>query len=471
MRVTVLERGRLVRYPDARLPADLRDSPWERQIPAPLFDALLRTEQEREERDAQRAVRTRKEVKSSAVFIFTPRKGRMVATVGPWVGVLEVGDLQLELLPKVDREERPARLADGTKLAEVRGNLLKMLEVAGDVPVRLRGPAATAMRQGSLKDALVRLFLEGLVTELLRGEPRAYVTTEEELGTIRGRLMLKEQITRSAGKEHRFWCRYDELVGDPRIGGRLKAACAVLVRRSLGAESRRLLHQSRALLDEAPDLPPHATAGVHFTRQNERFRDVYNFAGQILADNTPDLRAGQEASFSLLYQMDALFERFIARFIDRHVLVGSSLPEALKGWRSIPQAKEHNEYLLYQEGAGGVLCMKPDLLFKRADEWPFIIDTKWKHIEPGPKAKPANEDLYQLYAYHQRFKCRRVTLLYPSAVRSKGSDFSLGLNDAPALSVRFIDLTPDLATTAGRAELVEQLQSILIEGVTSGGPP
>jgi 5-methylcytosine-specific restriction enzyme subunit McrC len=469
MRVTVLERGRLVRCKDAPLPAD---KPWERHIPAPLFDALERTEQAREEKEARRAQQNGEPVKSSGVFTFGRRKGRTVATVGPWVGVLEVGDLQLELLPKVDREEQPVRLADGTRLPEVRGNLLTMLDVAGDVPARLRGAAATAIRQGSLKDALVRLFLEALVAELLRGEPRAYVMTEEELGTVRGRLMLREQITRSAGKEHRFWCRFDELVGDPRIGGRLKAACAVLARRSLGAESRRLLHQARALLDEAPDMPPHASAGVHFDRQNERFRDVYNFAGHILADNTPDLRAGQEASFSLLYQMDALFERFIARFIARHVLAGPDLPEALRGWTSIPQGKNHHEYLLYESASRGVLRMKPDLLFRHKDGGkPFIIDTKWKHINASPKTQSASQDLYQLYAYHQRFDCRRVMLLYPSASPVGGSDLSLAPGGAPALSVRFVDLSPDLTTVAGQAKLIEQLRELLKEGVASGGPP
>lgn len=473
MRVTVLERGRLIRYPEARLSPDHRDDPWERHIPAPLFDLLERTEQAREALEAKRAQGTGKPPKSSAVFSFVRRRGKTVATVGPWVGVLEVGDLQLELLPKVDREEKPARLTNGEALTTVRGNLLTMLEVAGDVPVRLRGPAATAMRQATLKDALVRLFLEALIAEMLRGEPRAYVTTEEDLGTIRGRLMLKEQITRSAGKEHRFWCRFDELVGDPRIGGRLKAACAVLARRSLGAESRRLLHQARALLDEAPDLTPHATAGVHFNRQNERFHDVYRFAGHILADNAPDLRAGPEASFSLLYNMDALFERFIAKFIDRHVLAGDDRPAALMGWVPQPQSKDHREYLLYestskQAGSRGVLRMKPDLLIVREGEHPFIIDTKWKHIEPGPDAKPGNADLYQLYAYHQRFDCRRVMLLYPSAGLADGSDFSLEPGEAPAISVRFVDLAPDLSKPEGKRSLVKQLRNLITEGVGSG---
>lgn len=473
MHVTVLERGRLIRHPDARLPADHRDDPWARHIPWPLFDALERTEQAREALEASRARRAGKQPKSSAVFSFVRRKGRTEATVGPWVGVLEVGDLQLELLPKVDREERPARLAGDKELTTIRGNLLTMLEVAGDVPVRLRGPAATAMRQAPLKDALVRLFLEALVAEMLRGEPRAYVTTEEDLGTIRGRLMLKEQITRSAGKEHRFWCRFDELVGDPRIGGRLKAACAVLALRNLGSESRRLLHQARALLEEAPDLTPHATGGVHFNRQNERFRDIYRFAGHILDDNAPDLRAGQEASFSLLYNMDALFERFIARFIDRYVLAGDDRPESLMGWVPRPQSKGHHEYLLYETASKqarscGVLRMKPDLLVARKDERPFIIDTKWKHIEPGPDAKPGSADLYQLYAYLQRFNCRRVMLLYPSAEPVAGSDFSLKPGEDPAISVRFVGLAPDLSKPEGRRNLVAQLRALIAEGVGSG---
>lgn len=475
MRVTVLERGRLIRHPDARLPADHRDDPWERHIPAPLFDLLERTEQAREALEAKRAQGTGKPPKSSAVFSFVRRKQRNVATVGPWVGVLEVGDLQLELLPKVDREEKPARLANGEALKTVRGNLLTMLEVAGDVPVRLRGPAATTMRQATLKDALVRLFLEALVAEMLRGEPRAYVTTEEDLGTIRGRLMLKEQITRSAGKEHRFWCRFDELVGDPRIGGRLKAACAVLGRRSLGAESRRLLHQARALLDEAPDLAPHATEGVHFNRQNERFHDVYRFAGHILADNAPDLRAGPEASFSLLYDMDKLFERFIAEIIRRDVLAGPDRPDELEGWNLSPQGRGHHRPLLFRAISqmvkrDGVLCMKPDLLFVRGKKC-FIIDTKWKHIAPGSKARPEDDDLYQLYAYLRRYECSRVVLLYPSVSSADGSDFRV--RDTPGdsddgISVRFIDLSPDLTTIAGRQVLVRDLRKLIIEGVGSG---
>lgn len=472
MRVTVLERGRLIRHPDARLPADHHDEPWARYIPAPLFDLLERTEQAREALETRRAQGTGKPPRSSGVFLFVRRKGRTVATVGPWVGVLEVGDLQLELLPKVDRDEKPARLAEDTALTTVRGNLLTMLEVAGDVPVRLRGPAATAMRKATLKDALVRLFLEALVAEMLRGEPRAYVTTEEDLGTIRGRLMLKEQITRSAGKEHRFWCRFDELVGDPRIGGRLKAACAVLARRSLGTESRRLLHQARALLDEAPDLAPHATEGAHFNRQNERFRDVYRFAGHVLADNAPDLRAGPEASFSLLYNMDALFERFIAKFIERHVLAGDDRPASLLGWVPRPQSKGHVQYLLYerkgdQVGSRGVLRMKPDLLIAREQEH-FIVDTKWKHIDPGPDARPGNQDFYQLYAYLKRFNCPRVMLLYPSAEPAIGSDFSLEPGKDPAISVRFVGLARDLSKPEGRMDLVGQLRALIAEGVGGG---
>jgi hypothetical protein len=62
-------------------------------------------------------------------------------------------------------------------------------------------------------------------------------------------------------------------------------------------------------------------------------------------------------------------------------------------------------------------------------------------------------------------------LLYPSASPVGGSDLSLAPGGAPALSVRFVDLSPDLTTVAGQAKLIEQLRELLKEGVASGGPP
>ena len=56
--------------------------------------------------------------------------------------------------------------------------------------------------------------------------------------------------------------------------------------------------------------------------------------------------------------------------------------------------------------------LKPDvLLYKRGEADPFlIIDTKWKTPDSG---HPSDEDLRQIYAYLNLYKCKRGILLYP----------------------------------------------------------
>lgn len=407
-RYTVLERGRLVcgESPDANVP-------WHRGIPEKVFQELKSGEQERERR------------KEKAIFSWSSYRGVEYATVGPWVGVISLKNAQIELLPKVDAEEKPERLRDASTLKTVQGNLLEMLAYAGKVPFRIRGQAKLAMRRGSLQDAFARLFLERLVTEMVRGEPRAYLSREEELGTIRGRLMVQRQIMRNAARPHRLWCRYDDLVLEPRLGGRFRAACDVLAKQSLDTEGRRLLAQAQAMLIDAPLYEPAGAAPVLFHRQNERFQDVYEFAGHILNQNRPDQRVGKVRTFSLLYQMDHLFESFAVGFIRREVLSRGTTSNGLEGWSLLPQGRGDQRYLMRRlkrapRQRSGVLQMKPDLLFKKTSKDKttcFIADTKWKAVTPGLKATPSRGDLYQMYAYLKEYECHRVTLLYPYAAQ------------------------------------------------------
>jgi 5-methylcytosine-specific restriction enzyme subunit McrC len=449
----VLERGRLI-CGEGREP----DSLFARRLPPDIYARLRDAEQSRESRG------------EAPVFQWGTRAGVEFAIVGPWVGVIEVGAVQIEILPKADQNERPN--IDGRSEDDVvrliQGNLLEMLDYAGKVPVRVRGHAAVSVRRGSLQDALVQMFLERLVTEFRRGQPRAYASHEEELGTIRGRLMVQRQIIRNAAKPHRLWCRFDELELDPVLGGVFACACRILQRRALNSESRRLLAEATSLLEEAEPVVDTAKLSVHFTRQTDRFRDIYEFARMIVAENAPEQRAGATRSFNLLYQMDALFEGFVAEFIEQEVF---TLGDAtLAGCVLRPQAKTVRKYLLTREGSDGkgVLHMRPDLVFERNGVH-FIADTKWKHLEPGTAPTPSNADLYQMYTYLHEYGGRRVTLIYPCTDAGRPrADLRLTRTTGESgrwVAIRFVNLGEDLASAAGRTALAKQLRDIIVEGI------
>lgn len=59
--------------------------------------------------------------------------------------------------------------------------------------------------------------------------------------------------------------------------------------------------------------------------------------------------------------------------------------------------------------------MKPDLTLNDETGVVFALDAKWKRIDPSdsPKHGIDQGDVYQLYAYATRYKCKVVALLFP----------------------------------------------------------
>jgi len=107
LRLTVLERGRIVR-------ADSDDdrvepgTPSRRVLPKWLYDRLHRREGVREDRGG------------AAVFQWR----RNHCLVGRLVGVMQIPGLQLEILPKTDDS---AEQQDDEEVSDIRSNLTEML--------------------------------------------------------------------------------------------------------------------------------------------------------------------------------------------------------------------------------------------------------------------------------------------------------------------------------------------------------
>ncbi|MBL8622906.1 MAG: hypothetical protein JNK64_16435 [Myxococcales bacterium] len=445
LRVTVLERGRLIRA-DSDGDSGGLGTLSRRVLPPRLYDRLLRSEAVREDRG------------ESAIF----RWRRNHCLVGPWVGVMQVPGLQVEILPKADD---PAAQDSDETVGNIRGNLTEMLLRGGLVAVRARGLAEQALSRSNLHDQLVDAFLERTLFELQRGLDRCYATEEGNLATLRGKLVLSRHMAQNGAQKARFYCRHDVLSEVTPVSVRLKQACRVLATRALPPSMLVKCHQVLAILDDVADVPfRHHEPGPVFTRQNERFEDVYGFACMLLEGQAPDARSGEVETFSLLFDMEQVFERYIAAF-----LVAEVMPRFADA-RLFPQAKglRHN---LYLDGHEKVLRMAPDLVFVHemaGARRTLIIDTKWKRLVEEEGGRPSRPDLYQLYAYLHRYDCQRAHLLYPSATNVTKRDLQArGRNDSDVgtVGVRFVNLNRRLWTHDGKTALADELAAIVREGL------
>ena len=443
-RITLFEHGQIIRWPANKAePPDSTDSLC--YLEDRLFRRLLKFEQKR--------VR-----EGNPVFSW---RGDTLKAL-QWVGIVQVPGLQIEILPKVDIRDTSELAEKDSGWVESRKNLLYMLAISGDIPVRTRDVARLATRRAPLNETLSSLFAHSLIGELLKGCERKYIQHEENLRTFKGRMLVDRQVLKNAAHRERFYCRYDEFSEDTLMNQVFKAACRVLLNVTRSPATQDTLRHSLLLLDDVKDVVVTSTHfdRVTFNRQNERFESLFHFCRLILEGRAPTVSAGDSNSFSLLFDMNRVFERFIATFMQVRVM------PRLNEYKLFPQARRNRRFLFEEIGKSGILKLEPDILVSHhLSTNKLVIDTKWKHVA---KKGISNSDLYQLYAYTHRYGCKRSILLYPQVPGIDCREFCI-LDDQNNQSdryvcVRFVNVNRNLYDEQQRIQLAGELEQIVLEG-------
>ncbi len=403
-----------------------------------------------------------------------------------WVGVIQIPGLQVEILPKIEAATAEADAAkDKSGAGLPRGNLLYMLSFAGDLPIRHRDVARIATSNAPLGDILISLFASALREELLRGHERHYRSYEENLRYFKGKMRVGDHIIRNAAHRERFYCRYDEFTPDTDLNRIFKAACRILLTVAQRLPTQDALRHCLLLLDDVRDIVigPDQLERIVFHRQNERFRDLFEFCRLIFSQQAPSGHSGGAPCFSLLFDMNKVFERFIAEFLRRRVIPGNP------GCTIDLQARRDRRHLFQDstDNTKQILKLKPDILIKHRDdenlERNLVIDTKWKKLTMSAggavHAGIDDGDLYQCHAYANRYGCRHSILLYPSVHRkmddsdkqSKLPTYNI-LNEADeptcsSVCIRFVDVGKDFQKDRlkSEAELTDELKALVCAGV------
>ena len=216
-----------------------------------------------------------------------------------YVGVVQVPGLLVEILPKTDAQASSRR---------TQKNFLYMLEVAGLIRARSRSLALLRHEEFTLLDAFLLVFADGLIDVLREGVDRGYVTTEDNLRVVRGRLLVHEQVRRNSVQRQNVYVRYDEFSPDTNLNRVLKLACRVLIRQAGSFEVTRRLREILDRLDEVRDVDfARVEPNVHLNRQNSRFGPFLGFARMVLEGRSPSPVAGDDRTFSLLFPIAQKF--------------------------------------------------------------------------------------------------------------------------------------------------------------------
>ena len=380
----------------------------------------------------------------SAIFDWSPL--RYIRALNH-VGVVSVPGLTVEILPKIDEtvNDGPAGRhgSDSSNLA--RGNLLYMLAVAGWLPAKEGALAQLRLRRLPLLEAFTLVFAEHLLRELNKGLHKAYLRREENARFLRGKMLVNQHVRLNAVRKDRVFVAFDEFAADNWLNRVFKGTCHMLLPMVQLQRTRSRLREALLHLADVSrvTLAPHHFGKVELDRNTERFRGLVEFCRLVVSGTAVLPYAGRQAAFSLLFPMDRLFERFVARFVARHA---SSL--GLGGCRVCIQAKTRRLYLLRRGDGRGAWQLRPDIFVESQDrQRRIVVDTKWKHLGMGgiPAGKGiSRDDIYQLYSYVTRYDASDGILLYPRTHNAKGHAYTLAADARKAIRVEFLDLGHDL---------------------------
>lgn len=353
------------------------------------------------------------------------------------VGVIATPDCQLEILPKIEGGAE-TKVSDAT----LRARLIHMLALAYELPIEVSAMTQLGWQRDTVLELLIRLFCQKLTGAVRQGMPRQYLEHQDDLPALRGSLDVTRQFSTLAVSPQKLACRFDALSPDIALNQVMLATVRKLSRLTAAPDNQRALRELNFVYADVSDIPPSALRWdrIVLDRTNQRWRGLLALARLFLSDRHQQTSAGTIEGHALLFEMNELFEKYVARVLSR-ALVGTGLRVSSQGG--------HRDCLF--EGDIGRFRTRPDLIIRQGEEIVLIIDTKWKRMTPridDPKQGVSQADVYQLMAYGRLYDCPNVMLLYPhhgdlppDPIRQKYSVATTGSDE------KLIVATQDLTVT------------------------
>ncbi|WGT47289.1 McrC family protein [Tessaracoccus lacteus] len=346
------------------------------------------------------------------------RSGWWEVAAGTQVGVIEVAGLEVILRPKIDINRLVFLMGFARRPSHWRDDLVHL-----DQDVAL--PEALA-------DAFLALARRAVDQGLLKG----YVTVDDSLPVLRGRIREADQLRRRFGREVPLEVRYDDFTVDiPENQLILAAAQRLLALPGVGRRHRGGLQRLRLQLADVSRLHSGVQPSWTPSRLNARYVPALELAELILGGRSFEQRVGDTVVTGYLLNMAKIFEDFVT----------VALREAIRPFGGRSQL----QYGAFLDEAETV-PVKPDFVWLEQGVARLVVDAKYKAEKPSgfPQA-----DLYQLLAY-----CTVLGLDEGHLVYAKGAEDER-THVVKQVGVRIIAHTLDL--DASPSDLLAQIAGLV----------
>ena len=330
-----------------------------------------------------------------------------------YVGIIKVNNLIIEILPKISLSN---------DIIKDREMLMFMLSKCNKLSVDIKELLNSNIINNSLIDILAKVFSKKLLNELQKGLYREYVSKEEALSIIKEKILISKSIKENTINKNKINCRDDEFTEDNLFNAILKRAINVILFSTKNDDVKKELNIINNIFNDVLDIyiPNNIILNYKLNRMNNRFLECFTLAKLILLNSSMDKSLGKENGFSILFEMNYLYEEYIGVllkevFNDTNISINTQEKSRYLLWNTL---KERNE-----------IALKPDIVIYKDNKPKIIIDTKWKRSSINNREIYSQSDIYQMYAYITTYtECEECILLYPKEDNISHSEWKLNQN-------------------------------------------
>ena len=336
-----------------------------------------------------------------------------------YVGVIQTKDgTTIEILPKIKN-------ATTEKSKDI---LIKMLKTLKNSPFKNLSVANLKSSKIPLFEIFISMFLEELVILVRNGIKSDYISKEENLKFLKGKLKISEQIKYNTIHKERFFVQYEEFISN-RVENRLiKTTLQFLYNKSKLNKNQQRIREFLFVFDEIEISHNIKTdfSKIKLNRQMKDYEQVLLWCKTFLFENSFSPYKGNDIAFALLFDMNLLFESFVYSYLKK-----SSNFQDIK-------SQDRTHHLAYENGIGR-FRLKPDIVINGGK---IIADTKWKILSEDKAYNGViQDDMYQLYAYGTKYdNCEKIYLIYPFDELIIKNSYNYFKNKELKLDILFFDV-------------------------------
>ena len=317
-----------------------------------------------------------------------------------YVGVIKVGDITIEVLPKTDKHEETEEVWQSV--------LLNMLAISLQVEAKTTTHADIQIKRNSVLETYIQLFLDEAKTIIHHGLVKKYRRNISNQTSLKGKLMIHQHVSKNLVHLERFYVSHTVYDRDNIYNFILLETLHCIQTLNVSAS---ISKSCASMLIDFPECRPFNISEklfekLTFDRKTERYKTAISLARIILLNYHPDVKGGSNNVLAIMFDMNLLWENYVywiikkcARRLDYKVTLTAQ-----------------SKALFWQHPDDWNLRLKPDLLIDIAKDGitkSFILDTKWKY-----KSDTSVEDVRQMYAYSQYFLREVSYLLYPDKLEN-----------------------------------------------------